>query len=193
MSDCVAFVFVAANSKINFPKRQMRAILLVLPVARALYINLTAHLTATDNSGTFRNSSSIFTDEQKAELLKNEADNIVHAQVFNQIIEKVALVATTAQLAMEEIVEDPLDFAIEADRSLDRRIGAFEDKIEDMKDRVREKKEATARSTKNLVFHPIQVVADATRDEDNDFDLEDYVQGNKYNEQHDSTGYRVGI
>ena len=152
----------------------MRAILLVLPVARALYINLTAHLTATDNSGTFRNSSSIFTDEQKAELLKNEADN-------------------TAQLAMEEIVEDPLDFAIEADRSLDRRIGAFEDKIEDMKDRVREKKEATARSTKNLVFHPIQVVADATRDEDNDFDLEDYVQGNKYNEQHDSTGYRVGI
>lgn len=171
----------------------MRAILLVLPVARALYINLTAHLAATDGFGTFRNSSSIVTDEQRAELLKNEADNIVHAQVFNQIIEKVALVATTAQLAVEEIVEDPLDFAIEADRSLDRRIGAFEDKIEDMKDRVREKKEETARSTKNLIFHPIQVVADATRDEDNDFDLEDYVQGNKYNEQHDSTGYRVGI
>lgn len=171
----------------------MRAILLALPVARALYINSTAHLAATDSFGTFRNSSSIIADEQRAELLKNEADNIVHAQVFNQIIEKVVLVATTAQLAVEEIVEDPLDFAIEADRSLDRRIGAFEDKIEDMKDRVREKKEETARSTKNLIFHPIQVVADATRDEDNDFDLEDYVQGNKYNEQHDSTGYRVGI
>ncbi len=35
---------------------------------------------------------------------------------------------------------NPLDFAIEADRSLIRRIGAFEDKIEDMKDRVREEK-----------------------------------------------------
>lgn len=171
----------------------MRAILLVFPVARALYINLTAHLTAIDRFGTSRNSSSIVTNEQKTELLKNEAGNIVHAQVFNQIIDKVAQVATTAQMAMAEIAEDPLDFAIEADRSLDRRIGAFEDRIEDMKDRVREKKQSTVRSTKNVVFHPIQVVADATREDDNDFDLEDYIQGNKYNEQHDSTGYRVGI
>jgi hypothetical protein len=171
----------------------MRPILLLLSAASALHIHHTAHLAAMGHLEAFRNSSSVGSSEQKGELLKNDADNIVHAQVFNQLIEKVAQVAHTAQMAMEEIVEDPLDFAIEADRSIDSRIGAFEDRIEDIKDRVREKKESTIRSTKNLVFRPIHVVADATRDGDNDFDLEDYVRGNKYNEQHDSTGYRVGI
>lgn len=165
----------------------MRVILFIISVCGAHHLHLLASRSEPSSAA---NSSLIVVQTDGLQLSDADSD-IVHAQVFNQILGKAVGAVSNLNAMANDLVSDPIDFVIEADRKIDSRIHAFEDRIDDAKQRMVDKKDEKLRSVKEVMVKPIQLAADLA-DIDDGFDLDAYVAGAKYNDPNES-GYRTGM
>lgn len=96
----------------------------------------------------------------------------VEAQVLNQALHKASGVTARVDAAVGELINDPIDFAVEADRSLDSRIQRVKNRVHDLRDNVAAAKKSKKQRTKHTLLGPLQLLADVLLSPEDDFEDE---------------------